>query len=441
MSQGNFSTPLSHPGLDYLNQLEIWKGVGGFGVSKIAELMRRLGNPQDQIPTLHIAGTNGKGSVSATLASIMGAAGKRTGLNTSPHLHQFNERIVIDGVPVAFDILGTLALEIKRVSEELGIVLSFHEGITALSFLAFKELGVEFNVIEVGLGGRYDASNIISKPVAAVITSIDLDHQHILGDTRPKIAREKAGIIKASCPVITGPLDSESFEVVESIAHGHKSTMYSLGRDFFYTSNHDAKFGEALESFDFSSAQFGNFAVEKGIRGRHQFDNMSVAIAAARSAGVDIKACQRGVREVFWSGRLEVFNWKNRTVIIDCAHNPHGVRALVDNLKSWQLEDLEIAFGVLDTKDWEEMIDLLAPLGKEWSLLSPDSERALNTGKVASRLSSFGISFREFGRDYQAFIQNHETSSRPLLLTGSIYLIGEMRPLFGLKDRVIWNKY
>ena len=168
-------------GLSYLNTLTPWNGRGGFALEAISKILKRLDNPQDSYPSIHIAGTNGKGSVSSATASILAATGYKVGLNTSPHLQSLNERIVFDGLPISMETLGEFAYDIRSVSAKALEELSFHEAITALSFLAFREMGVEWAVVEVGLGGRLDASNVISRPAATAIVTIDFDHQHILG--------------------------------------------------------------------------------------------------------------------------------------------------------------------------------------------------------------------------------------------------------------------
>ena len=374
-----FSKMGSHDGLRYLDQLEVWKGGGGFGLEKIARVLNILGDPQDAVRSIHVTGTNGKGTVATVISSILAAAGFKVGMNISPHLEQLNERIVIDGIPIDAELIGGFALCLKEASEKADSILSFHEAITAVAFLAFRELKVDWMVIEVGLGGRLDASNVIKKPEVAVITTIDLDHQLILGDTKPKIAIEKAGIIKHLSPVVIGPLDEESAHQVRLIAASKKSQVYALHEQFDYISIHDADITEKEDIFDFSFEKQPPLRVKKRIRGKHQLDNFSVALAAAKLLGIDDDSCARGVNQAFWPSRLEVFTWKNRVIIMDCAHNPHGVRALVDNLQSWGVGKIDVAFGVLDTKDWQAMIELLVPFSRTISLLTPASGRALDT--------------------------------------------------------------
>jgi dihydrofolate synthase/folylpolyglutamate synthase len=436
-----FSRMGSHAGLEYLDQLEVWKGAGGFGLDKIRRVLSILGDPQDAVRSIHVTGTNGKGTVATVVSSILAAAGFRVGMNISPHLEQLNERIIIDGLPIDANLIGDFALKLKEASESVDTILSFHEAITAVSFLAFRELKVDWMVIEVGLGGRLDASNVIRRPEVSVITSIDLDHQLILGDTKPKIAIEKAGIIKYESPVVIGPLDVESAKEVRLIAAEKNSAVYALHEQFNYISIHDADISDTEDTFDFSFGSQAPITIKKRIRGRHQVDNFCVALATAKLLGVDDQSCIVGASNAFWPSRLEVFNWKNRVVVMDCAHNPHGIRALVDNLQNWGIEKVEMVFGVLDTKDWQAMIDMLAPFSDNISLLTPESERALDMSAVVRYLSSIGIRNTLYGRDIKRFIQDQESKRLPLLMTGSIYLIGELRKHFGVKSQRLWIKH
>jgi dihydrofolate synthase / folylpolyglutamate synthase len=429
---------LDPPGLRYLNQLEVWKGAGGFGIDKIAGVMRELGNPQDAVKTVHVTGTNGKGSVSAMIASILGAEGYKVGLNISPHLVSLNERILVDGLPISDELIGEYALIVKKASENVGQILSFHEGITAIAFVAFRELKVNWAVIEVGLGGRYDASNIISSPEVSVITSIDLDHQHILGNTKPEIAYQKAGIIKKGRPVVVGALDSESFQVVNKVATSLSSSIYYQGRDFNYTSIHDAGLSEEQDSFRYTFQNKAPYTINKVLKGRHQFNNSAVALAVAEILNIREDAKKRGLEQVFWPGRLEVINWKGRIILIDCAHNPHGIATLVDNLKSWGIKSIDLAFGVLDTKDWKTMVDQLQTVAKSWSLLEPISDRALSAEAISEYLSGIGVSNRCYGAEISRFLNESELGLSPLLITGSIYLIGTVRKVLGIEPKSIW---
>jgi dihydrofolate synthase/folylpolyglutamate synthase len=428
----------SHPGLKYLHSLEIWKGAGGFGLDKISSVLKVLGNPQDQVRSIHVTGTNGKGTTTVVTAAILASAGYRVGFNVSPHLFALNERIVVDGRHVEMSLIGEKGEELALASQKVGALLSFHEALTAISFMIFRDLALDWIVIEVGLGGRFDASNVIKRPEVSVITSIDLEHQHILGDTRPKIAFEKAGIIKEDSNTVIGPLDADSMAVVKQSAFHRNNRVFALHEDFDYISNHDDLINSDLDSFQFTSRGYAPIAVKKRIKGTHQLDNFSLALQTARIVGLPDSALINGALAAQWPGRLEVVNWNNRLILIDCAHNPHGMNALVNNLKRWSFSNLEVVFGVLNTKNWKEMLEQLVPLVSHFNLAMPNSEQALSLNLIEDYLSCLDISFSSFGRDLGSLLQSMVNGNGPLLITGSIYMIGEIRKMMGLTTNKYW---
>lgn len=427
-------------GHQYLSSLLQWKGTPDFDLRNMRALMDSMGNPQNDLKSIHVAGTNGKGSVSATISAILGASGARVGMNISPHLAKVNERIVIDGLPIDDDSLSRFAAQVKLHAEKTGLRLSMHEGITAISFVAFKELGLDWMVMEVGLGGRLDASNVLKRPEASAIVTIDFDHEHILGSTLTEIAREKAGIIKENGLVVVGDVGMDAQEEIRRIAGEKHAEVFSYGSDYSCFHISDSATPNDLDRFQYNSPKKNDdFTVIKSLRGQHQVANAGVAIAVARSVGASVEECQSGCKSVFWPGRLEVIHWQSRMVLIDCAHNPHGVRALVDNLKRWDLSGITCAFGVLDTKNWRTMVELLVPYVAEWNILTPDSDRALPAEEISRHLSGIGVSSRSFGTDYATFFAAAAAqNSGPLLLTGSMYLIGNIRHFVGAGERPIW---
>ena len=425
-------------GLEYLDQLEIWKGGGGFGLDNITAVMKELGDPQDQIRSIHITGTNGKGSVSAAISSIIAASGVRVGLTISPHLLSVNERVIVDGEPISDQQLNLYAYSVKLASQRAGKILSFHEGLMAVAFVAFAELKLDWIVVEVGLGGRFDSSNILKRPEVTVITTVELDHQHILGATKAEIAYQKAGIIKPGVPVVVGKVDQECMRVIEGVASEADSRVFALRREFNCISIHDAGLRGDSDSLEFSFLNKEPLLVQKSLRGKHQLENVAVSLAVAKIIGIGDQSAKQGISRAFWPGRLEVFNWKNRVVLVDCAHNPHGVSSLVDNLKDWGVTRADVAFGVLDTKEWRSMVDMLGPLAASWSLLEPSSERALNMTQVQDYLSGIEVRSTNYGKDINGFISDHEQGSIPLVITGSIYLIGKVREKLGRDRFKVW---
>lgn len=434
----------SRLGFDYLGKLTPWNGWGGFDLSGIVKVLKRLGNPQDALPLVHVAGTNGKGSVSSAVASIMGAAGFKVGLSSSPHLQSLNERIVIDGSPLDDVAMGELSCDIRDAAQKCLVDLSFHEALTAASFLAFREFQLEWGVVEVGLGGRLDASNVISRPAATCIVTIDYDHQAILGDTLAQIAAEKAGIIKRGTPLITGLLPKEAAETVRRLAKG--TTCLELGRDYGY---------QAVGAGD--NSRFVYWGKEAGsgkefklefnspLAGMHQGHNLSVAATIGLTLGMGPAAVVKGLEQVHWPGRLEQVEVDGTALLMDCAHNPAGIRAFVDYLHNRGERQIDLTFGVLDTKNWREMISLLIPLVSHWRLLTPDSERALELNEVEReiRVSGNEIRVSAYRDDYERYLKEilDCPDGRIRYITGSMYMIGKIRAMLGLPWRPLWHRH
>jgi len=429
-------------GLHYLSSLAPWNGRGGFALQPIKEVLARLGDPQDGLPILHIAGTNGKGSVSATLASILGQSGYRVGLNISPHLEVLNERIVIDGWPVSDEVLGELAYDLRGAAHRGGDQISFHEAITALSFLCFRELSVEWGVVEVGLGGRLDASNVISRPAATVIVTVDYDHQQILGNTLTEIASEKAGIIKPGTPLISGLLPAEALAVVKRMAKGVPHRLFGVDYDVRRAGEHERTFGYWNKSCPVGANV--SFEFESRLSGLHQGHNMAVAATAALEVGLTSEACRSGIQGVFWPGRLEECEVMGRRFVLDAAHNPAGIRAFVSYLNAIQARDIDLTFGALDTKNWEQMLAQLKPFVKTWRILQPESERALPEERIVDSLgiSSTEIRIVRYGMDYESCVRDlmRDAGGAPAYVTGSMYMLGRLRRMLSLPKRALWAR-
>lgn len=431
-----------HIGLGYLNSLAPWNGRGGFALQPITELLGRLGNPQDSLPLLHIAGTNGKGSVSVALASILGQSGYRVGLNTSPHLESLNERIVVDGWPVGEEVLGELAHDLRSAAQKGGNQISFHEAITALSFLCFRELEVEWGVVEVGLGGRLDASNVISRPAATAVVTIDYDHQHILGNTLAEIAAEKAGIVKAGSPLISGQLPSEALSVVRRVARHVVHRQFGIDYDVRQNEGQVGRF-EYWNKFSTSGTNI-TFAFDSPLTGIHQGHNMAVAASVGLEVGVTPEACKRGIEGAFWPGRLEQFEVAGRTLVLDAAHNPSGIRAFISFLRAKSASNIDLTFGALDTKNWEQMLTQLIPFVKTVRLLQPESDRALPDERIADYIVASGNDIRiiRYGLDYERCVRDllADSGAPPAYITGSMYMLGRVRKMLSLPKRSLWTR-
>lgn len=421
-------------GSDYLKSLKKWDGAGGFRLDAVRAVLSKLGNPQEEYPCIHVAGTNGKGSTSVACASILAASGATVGLNISPHLHSWTERIVIDGIQITEDVYGFLGDEIYRASKEVDQTLSFHEALTVAAFLWFKISKVHFAVVEVGLGGRLDASNVIQRPLVSIITSISYDHQNILGATLVDIAKEKAGIIKNDRPVVIGALHPLALDQTLLIARELNSTCYVLNKDFFYREISPSKVNLKLFT--------GEIEFKPPLKGEHQLSNLALAAKAGELAGLSCTEIKNGLEDLFWPGRLESTKVLGKDLLLDCAHNLEGIEVLTKYLTDNSINSLSIGFGVLDTKDWHAMIDKLIPFSKEWYLFEPNFDRAVPTQELATYLSCFDVRVSEFGKDYSQIynIINKLNSNELILLTGSIYFVGEIRSSLNLAERPLWTK-
>ena len=318
------------------------------GLAPTAAACEALGHPERSAKlTAHVAGTNGKGSVSAMLESIARAAGHHTGLYTSPHLCRFAERIRIDGEPLSDERLEAV------LGEALGLTpkLTFFEAATVAAFLAFREERVTTQVIEVGLGGRLDATNVLSAPTVSVITRIDFDHEERLGHTLAAIAGEKAGIAKAASPIVVGALDEDSKRVItEKAAQAGTTVIHALEDE------------EAC-----ALAKRAHLL----LAGAHQLGNATIAAAAARVMGFSADAVERGLSTATWPGRLETIESGGRFFLLDAAHNPDGARSLAFHVGSAARDGSKatgtggadlLVFGALLDKSWKKMLEILAPI-------------------------------------------------------------------------------
>jgi len=374
----------------------------------------RAGDPQLAFPAVHVAGTNGKGSVCAMIESIARAAGEKTGLYTSPHLVRFAERIRVNGEPIDDDALAA----VLRRALDAGPELSFFETATLAAFLAFRDAGVDLAVIEVGIGGRLDATNVLPprQVKAAAITRIAFDHMDKLGDTLVAIGREKAGIAKPNVPVVLGAMPSTEVRVaIEEVTR-------DLGGYVVHAEGDDSRaFFAALRDL--------------GLRGAHQWINAAVAYRVAQRLGIDGAAIARGLHAVSWPGRLEWVHTDAGLVILDGAHNPDGAMALVRYL-STPGRELALVFGALADKSWAPMIDLLAPVTKHRVYVRPQGRLAADPVELAARHEG---QIAESVPDALAKGRAAVGLTGIVVVCGSLYLVGEARAhLLGLpRDPIV----
>lgn len=396
------------------------------GLERISELCDKLGHPERDMKFIHVAGTNGKGSFCTMLSSILTEAGYRVGLYTSPHMVRFNERMRINGEPIADEVLAEITTHVKPIADSMTDRPTEFELVTAIAFLYFKEMGCDMVVLETGLGGRLDATNVIPAPLASVITGIDLDHTAILGDTYAVIAGEKAGIIKPFSPVVVGDCNDEALDAILKKAVETDSKVYradlSLLSDLRYS----------LDGTTFNYRE--NSDLYLSLAGIYQPRNCATVlecVEALRTGGLSIsdEAVRAGLRKARWIGRFEVLS-REPLVIYDGGHNPQGVSACVESIKAILPEGrLQVLCGILRDKDYDHMVNALGEIADGVVTLTIDSPRALPAEELAAVLSSHGIeaeaSTDSISAAKTAFRKAQEKGI-PLLMIGSLYMYSQI---------------
>jgi len=386
------------------------------GLARVRELLARLGDPQLRFQSVLVGGTNGKGSVSVALSAMLQANGRRTALFTSPHLTRFSERFVVDGQELPETVIEDALSRVRPHAEATGA--SFFEAVTALGSLLFAEAGVEWAVMEVGLGGRLDATNALD-PVLSVVTNIGLDHMAILGDTPELIAAEKAGILRPGRPAVTG-VQPQLLPVLEAVG----AELWALGREASWQAESLGWDGWQVQT----RSPAGSLKFQTPLLGEHGARNAALAVLAAQRLGVSPEAIRAGVSGARWPGRLERLPWREGAVLLDGAHNPDGARALRLALLDLKVGRLPFVFGVAEDKDAGGMLSELAPTMSELILTrSRLSPRAAEPSTLAALLPDLGIPVRLAATPAEALAL---LPQQPLsVVCGSLYLIGEVRPL------------
>ncbi|MGW8312411.1 MAG: bifunctional folylpolyglutamate synthase/dihydrofolate synthase [Desulfuromonadales bacterium] len=406
--------------LDYLYGLQLF-GIK-LGLENMRALKARLPLLQDPLPCIHVAGTNGKGSVSITLAEILKQSGLRVGLYTSPHLHCFTERIRIDNLPITRDRAAVLAESIRQAAGDLPI--TFFEATTAMALLAFNQSRVDIAVIETGLGGRLDATNIV-EPRLCLITPISLDHCEHLGSNLADIAAEKAGIIKPGIPVVVGHQAPEAAEVILQAAASRHAEARLAGRDFFWQGNHD--------NLCFSSSHGQLDGLRCRLAGTHQLDNLAQAVAAAlqlRTQGYAIPDCaiRRACETVSWPGRLEWLG-SPRRVLLDVAHNLAGISSLADYLVAQNIHQMHLVTGMSGARKPEEVLMPLVKFAGAVYAVPVSFGQSVRPSQIVAWAREQKLSAAEYpsAGDGLAAALASAGSSSPVVVCGSLYLVAELR--------------
>jgi dihydrofolate synthase/folylpolyglutamate synthase len=409
---------------EYLSRLN--SSAIRLGLASVKSLLKSLQNPQDAYAGVLIAGTNGKGSIAATVASILREAGYRVGLYTSPHLVDLRERIRINGEMITEDELDDLIEEVRR---QVRADVTYFEFLTAVAFLYFCRMRVDIAVLEVGMGGRLDATNVV-QPLASVISNISLEHREYLGNRLADIAREKGGTIREGGVCITAAKQKAVLTVLEEICRERGARLYRLGKHIRVRLHKDGTF-----SYRGIGKNYQRFTCS--LLGGHQIENTALALAAIEIlAGsgfpVDDQALYRGMQKTRWEGRLEILQSAPQ-LLLDGGHNQAGIAVLCRALKElFSYKRLILVFGVLGDKNFPLMLKKIAPLADRIILTRPETERAVSPGDLASIANRYNDSVEIVAPAGQALQRALTLAAKDDLIcvTGSLYLIGEIKKAF-----------
>jgi dihydrofolate synthase/folylpolyglutamate synthase len=409
--------PAPRPAVDFLFSLERF-GIK-FGLANIAALCAALGHPERAFRSIHIAGTNGKGSVTAMVDAALRAAGVRAARYTSPHLVRLEERFVVYGSEVPPEALDLSAGRVQRAaldlvaSDTLEALPTFFECTTAVAFDLFREAGVDVAVLEVGLGGRLDATNVVS-PIATAIVSIDFDHEAQLGTTLASIAAEKAGIAEPGVPMVCGPVPADAMDVIAAVCRERGAPLVRT--------DGDAALAQRVA------------AIPLSLRGEHQRANAGVALRllelvdADPSAGLSVPAGARraGLSTAVWPGRLETIERDGCRVLLDAAHNPAGARALADYLQAIAPDGVTLVFGAMRDKSVASMLAPLAPCARLIICTTAPTPRAMPADEVAAHAQGLAPDVLSVTDPFEA-VEEGCRCGRLVVVAGSIFLIGPVR--------------
>ncbi len=404
-----------------------------FKIERVMRLLEQLGNPHQTYPTLHIAGTKGKGSVSVMMAEIAQTAGVQTGLYTSPHLHTYRDRMQINRAPISRRQMAALLQEIKPNVESIEGLTTF-EVTTALAFLYFAREHIDLGVMEVGLGGRLDATNVIT-PDLSIITSLSLDHMAILGNTLAEIAREKAGIIKPGVPVISAPQRPDAIEVLETVAAEHEATLTVVGRDWIWEPVSHSLTGQTLRIYKSHGTSPFEGAYKVALLGDFQQENATVAVAAADKlyttghSWATPEATHAALQNVTWPGRMEILN-PEPPVVVDSAHNPYATQVLAQSLKTW-FPDTKwlLIYGASNDKDIDGMLKALLSLSEHVIVTRSYHPRAATPYVLADKCAMLGQG-AEIAVDPGRALQQASPRMHAgwgIIATGSIFIVADVR--------------
>lgn len=384
------------PSIEYALSLPLYTGAT-FTLDLPKILFEKLGNPQDKLKIIHVAGTNGKGSTSAMIAAMLYAEGKSVAQFLSPHLTQVCERCTINGLPAEPEKYEAALARVIKASRECELSPSFFVFSCAATILCALEEKVDYLVLEVGLGGRLDATNLVKKPLVSVITSVGLDHTHILGETEYEIAKEKAGILKEGVPAYVGEVSEEAKKGILELAE-------AVGVD----------------------PQFVEGEVETTLKGKHQRRNAKLAVSVCRELGVSEGAIEKGLKIVRFPGRLESFDVGGREVLLDIAHNPQGIASLVAFLNAERVGcDVVFLMSILNRKSPDKIFEVMEGLKAEAKYVFSESSHpsSFKAGELAEMLPG-SLAVSDLGSAYQKALEH---AGEIVVVTGSLFFVSEVR--------------
>jgi len=397
-------------------------------------LLKRLGNPEQSYGVVHVAGTNGKGSVCALVAAVLKTAGFRTGLYTSPHLVRLNERIVVDSVPISDSALQGLLERVEKESKEVAAQgrqePTFFEFVTALAFEHFRREKAQIAVVETGMGGRLDATNVVT-PLVSVITGIGLDHMQYLGPDLASIAREKCGIIKAGRPVVCGGMDEAAMEIVRAACRERQAPLTAVSESVSVRVVSEELTGQTVDA-ETGDATYGKIRLP--LAGRHQASNLATALATVEAVGHVLgmkfpeESVKSGIGAARWPGRFQIVA-ESPTVILDGAHNPQAAGELADTLKRLlKKRPVGLVFGMCGDKDVRGFLKPFAKLAKRLWIVPVPNERNMAPSLIRAAAAAAGLAASEAGLAVamEEARQWARDANGVVCVTGSLFLVGEV---------------
>lgn len=424
---------------EFLDQLQFFKIK--LGLDSMNQFLERLDNPHHDLNCVHIGGTNGKGSVGATLCSILIAAGYTTGFYTSPHLSSVRERFKIGDTYISEDDFARLISKIHAVLD--GGQITYFECATVLAMLWFAEQEVDLAIFEVGMGGRLDATNVIT-PLISVITNVSMDHEQYLGDTLAEVATEKAGIIKKNIPVVSATANNESCEIIRQVAADRQASAFLFGRDFAGVLENTE--GSNWRYYGLDEQVLSNLPMS--MKGNYQIGNGSMALAVVqllerRGYTITEEHIRTGLSQTRWPGRLEYFRLNNAgqrveadaeglNFLLDGAHNPAGVTALKQALRDFSYRKLILVWGAMNDKDLRTTLGVIAPLADSIIFTRPESERSARTSQLKESLPGDMRQKVIRTESVQAAVNQAcvlAGGTDLICIAGSLYLVGTVRQL------------